>query len=31
MILDWVFKLKLNPDNTIEQYQFRIVTKGYLQ
>ena len=25
----WVFKVKLNPDNTVEHYCFRLVAKGY--
>jgi len=27
----WVFKVKLNPDNTIECYRSRLVAKGYSQ
>jgi Reverse transcriptase (RNA-dependent DNA polymerase) len=27
----WVFKLKLNPDNSIAQYKARLVAKGYSQ
>lgn len=27
----WVFKLKLNPDNSIERYKARLVAKGYTQ
>ena len=27
----WVFKVKLNPDNTVERYRSRLVAKGYLQ
>jgi Reverse transcriptase (RNA-dependent DNA polymerase)/gag-polypeptide of LTR copia-type/Integrase core domain/GAG-pre-integrase domain len=27
----WVFKLKMNPDNTIDRYKARLVAKGYSQ
>jgi len=27
----WVFKVKLNPDNTVKRYRSRLVAKGYLQ
>ena len=27
----WVFKLKLNPDNSITRYKAHLVAKGYLQ
>ena len=27
----WVFKVKLNPDNTVERYRSRLVAKGYSQ
>jgi hypothetical protein len=27
----WVFKLKLNPDNSIARYKARLVAKGYSQ
>ena len=27
----WVFKVKLNPDNTVERYCSRLVAKGYSQ
>jgi len=27
----WVFKVKLDPDNTVERYRSRLVAKGYSQ
>ena len=27
----WVFKVKLNPDNTVERYRSKLVAKGYSQ
>ena len=27
----WVFKIKLNPDNSIARYKARLVAKGYSQ
>jgi len=27
----WMFKVKLNPDNTVERYRSRLVAKGYSQ